>query len=182
MAATVAWAMDAPESDERMTPSSEPAGSNVNCTPETAWLSATLTEAPAATTAVGKSNVYKPGVTDSKTKEPSFSEVVTNVSSVIRFRAVTRCPLMSTAQSRANATPLIDVLTAAWAVHALAGRHLAGGRSLAEALCSLEEEIDREGLDVLQPWRTGIMARPRPFETAAVINRMRTLRILRQEG
>jgi predicted ABC-class ATPase len=75
-----------------------------------------------------------------------------------------------------------QVLTAAWAVHALASRHLGGGRSLAEALSSLEEEIDAKGLDVLQPWRTGIMARPPPFETAAVINRMRTLRILREES
>jgi predicted ABC-class ATPase len=70
-----------------------------------------------------------------------------------------------------------QVLTAGWAVHALAGRHLEEGRTLAEALRSLEEEIDREGLDALQPWRTGILARPRIFEIAAAVNRMRTLKI-----
>lgn len=73
-----------------------------------------------------------------------------------------------------------QVLTAGWAVHALAARHLARATSLADALKSLEDELDREGLDALQPWRTGILARPRTYEIAAAVNRMRTLKITKE--
>jgi len=72
-----------------------------------------------------------------------------------------------------------QVLTAGWAIHALAARHLGGGPGLTEALEALDGEIDAKGLDALQPWRTGVLARPRIFEIAAAINRMRTLKIRR---
>ena len=53
---------------------------------------------------------------------------------------------------------------------------------LADVLCRLDETLHREGLDCLDPWghdgeHPGNFARPRVYEIAAAINRLRTLRI-----
>jgi predicted ABC-class ATPase len=70
-----------------------------------------------------------------------------------------------------------QTLTIGWAVHALAKRHFPSGATLQEALEKLGGEIDAKGLDVLSPWRTGELVRPRPFEIAAAINRLRGIRV-----
>jgi hypothetical protein len=38
-------------------------------------------------------------------------------------------------------------------------------------------EIEEKGLDILLPYKVGNLALPRLYEVAAVINRMRSLRI-----
>ncbi|MDW7982350.1 MAG: ABC-ATPase domain-containing protein [Thermomicrobium sp.] len=54
-----------------------------------------------------------------------------------------------------------------------------GQRTLAEVLDALEEAIEREGLDLLSPFRghPGDFARPRRYELAAALNRLRTLEV-----
>jgi len=55
-----------------------------------------------------------------------------------------------------------------------------GRRSLAEIVHALDRLFDEKGLDVLSPFRDqhpGELARPRPFEIAAAINRLRTLSV-----
>jgi predicted ABC-class ATPase len=67
------------------------------------------------------------------------------------------------------------------AIH-YAARHLMGtGMTLAEVLDALETVLDREGLDVLDPRHRpgrhpGPLGRPRRFEIAAAVNRLRSLR------
>ncbi len=39
-------------------------------------------------------------------------------------------------------------------------------------------EVEEKGWDILSPFKRGDYARPRPFEVAAAVNRMRTLRIV----
>ncbi|RMF87327.1 MAG: ATPase [Nitrospinota bacterium] len=56
-------------------------------------------------------------------------------------------------------------------------RYMDGKRSLPEILRQVMADIDQAGLDVLTPIKVGNLARPRPFEIAGAINRMRTLRI-----
>jgi predicted ABC-class ATPase len=56
--------------------------------------------------------------------------------------------------------------------------------SLPELLDALDAFLDREGLDPLDPWHRpeqhpGNLARPRRYEVAAAINRMRSLRVAR---
>ena len=74
-----------------------------------------------------------------------------------------------------------------YAIH-LAARQLMGpSRSLAQVLDELEALVDAEGLDVLDPFaRPGqspaALARPRRFEIAAAINRLRTLRVTRSHS
>lgn len=72
------------------------------------------------------------------------------------------------------------------AIQIAATRLMGSGRSLSEILDDLEELFDREGLDSLDPFQRGerltgkhpgAFARPRRFEIAAAINRMRTLRV-----
>lgn len=85
------------------------------------------------------------------------------------------------------------------AIHMAASRFMLPGHSLDRILDLLEERFDREGLDSLDPYRLehdessrdaartdsiaeplrhpGNLARPRRFEIAAAINRMRTLRV-----
>ena len=65
----------------------------------------------------------------------------------------------------------------------LATRFMDGRRSLREIISSLDELWDEQGLDVLDPYfrkghHPGNYARPRRFEVAAAINRMRRLRVL----
>jgi predicted ABC-class ATPase len=69
------------------------------------------------------------------------------------------------------------------AIHLCASQHMNAERTLAEVLDALDEFFDHEGLDRLdlfyRPERhPGAFARPRRFEIAAVINRMRSLRTL----
>ncbi|MCX7622846.1 MAG: ABC-ATPase domain-containing protein [Thermomicrobium sp.] len=54
-----------------------------------------------------------------------------------------------------------------------------GRRSLAAILDALDATMDRDGLDVLSPFRghPGDFARPRRFELAAALNRLRTLEV-----
>ncbi len=70
-----------------------------------------------------------------------------------------------------------QALAVGWAIHALATRCFTRGMSLSEALEELDGEFDRRGLDTLVPWRTGNLARPRPFEIAAALNRLRGIKV-----
>jgi predicted ABC-class ATPase len=68
------------------------------------------------------------------------------------------------------------------AIHAATERFIDGERSLAEVLDDVEAWLDREGLDVLDPFHRpgqhpGDYARPRRFEIAGAMNRLRTLRV-----
>ncbi len=68
----------------------------------------------------------------------------------------------------------------AGALHVLATRLVDGRRTIPELLDALDELLDTEGLDVLDPFHRnerhpGALARPRRFEIAAALNRMRTL-------
>lgn len=70
----------------------------------------------------------------------------------------------------------------AGALHFAARQLLNDERSLSEILDELERLFDDEGLDALDPFQRagrhpGALARPRRFEIAAAINRMRTLRV-----
>ena len=63
-------------------------------------------------------------------------------------------------------------------------RFMKNGMTISKILDELEHAFDEEGLDQLDPFHRedrhpGAFARPRRFEIAAAINRMRTLRLLR---
>ncbi len=69
-----------------------------------------------------------------------------------------------------------------YALHMAAERLMDGRRPLRQVLEDLEAFFDHEGLDALDPFRRedhhpGNFARPRKYEIAAAINRLRTLRI-----
>ena len=64
------------------------------------------------------------------------------------------------------------------AILTYARRYASKGLPLRTGLRKLEEDLDREGLDLLQPFNTGRLARPRIFEVAFAINRLRTIRVL----
>ena len=69
-----------------------------------------------------------------------------------------------------------------FAIHLAAQRFMDGEATLCEVLDRLDEFFDREGLDELDPFHRpgrhpGNMARPRRFEIAAAINRLRPLRV-----
>lgn len=51
------------------------------------------------------------------------------------------------------------------------------GMSLSQGLEFLDAQLDREGLDLLLPYKVGNLARPRPQEVAFAINRLRSLLI-----
>jgi predicted ABC-class ATPase len=84
---------------------------------------------------------------------------------------------------------LVDVSqtrAAAFAIHFAATRWIDGHRTLREVLDELDEHFDNQGLDELDPFyraghHPGNYARPRRFEIAAVINRLRGLQILQPE-
>ncbi|MCR9098073.1 MAG: ABC-ATPase domain-containing protein [bacterium] len=70
----------------------------------------------------------------------------------------------------------------AGALHFAAEHFVDGERSLAQVLDRLEAFLDEEGLDGLDPFHRpgrhpGAFARPRRFEIASAINRMRSLRV-----
>jgi predicted ABC-class ATPase len=72
------------------------------------------------------------------------------------------------------------------ALHLAATRFMQDDRNLREVLDEIEAFFDGEGLDVLDPWRRGDehpgnFARPRRFEIAAAMNRLRSAR-MRQRG
>ena len=69
------------------------------------------------------------------------------------------------------------------AIHLAAREWVDGEASLAEVLDALERHLDAHGLDVLDPWQRpgehpGHYARPRRYEIAAAIDRLRTLRVV----
>jgi predicted ABC-class ATPase len=69
------------------------------------------------------------------------------------------------------------------AIHLAVSRMMGDDRSLGEILDALDHFFDEEGLDLLDPFHRsekhpGSFARPRRFEIAAAINRMRTLRLI----
>lgn len=76
-----------------------------------------------------------------------------------------------------------QIIGAGLALRALvSGRHLDGERTLAEALDSLEEALAGRGVTLLGDDFGGDYVLPRRFEVAAVLNRLRALRIADQRG
>ena len=68
------------------------------------------------------------------------------------------------------------------ALHLAAERFMDDGATLAEVLDRLDALLDEQGLDVLDPFHRperhpGNFARPRRFEIAAALNRLRSLRV-----
>jgi hypothetical protein len=68
------------------------------------------------------------------------------------------------------------------AIHLATQRFMDGKATLREVLDGLDALLDAEGLDVLDPFHDpgrhpGDLARPRRFEIAAAINRLRSLRM-----
>ncbi len=61
-------------------------------------------------------------------------------------------------------------------IHYALRRYIDGRRTLGEILDLVEADLDREGLDIVSAYRKGNLARPRRFEVAAAVNRLRTLR------
>ncbi len=62
-------------------------------------------------------------------------------------------------------------------IHYSATHYFKGAVPLAEGLRRAMADVNERGLDILDPYKRGDYARPRPFEVAAAINRMRTLRV-----
>ncbi len=77
--------------------------------------------------------------------------------------------LVDPSQTRAIA----DIIYYAWK------KYFDGSCSLSEAIRCIENDLDRYGLDVISPFKekSGDYARPRRFEIAAAINRLRSLQI-----
>jgi predicted ABC-class ATPase len=71
------------------------------------------------------------------------------------------------------------------AIHLATTRFMDGKQALPDVLDAIERFLDRENLDALDPFRRGEnhpgnFARPRRYEIAAAINRLRTLRVRQQ--
>ncbi len=62
-------------------------------------------------------------------------------------------------------------------IHYYAENLLSEGLSLRAGLEEAFRRIDQSGLDILLPYKVGNLVRPRIFEVAAAVNRMRTLKI-----
>lgn len=62
-------------------------------------------------------------------------------------------------------------------MHLYASKYLEGSGNLREGLERALAEIEEKGLDGLMPYKVGNLARPRIFEIAAAINRLRSLQI-----
>lgn len=75
--------------------------------------------------------------------------------------------LVDKGQSQAIAVAILRLLE----------REIDGRTTLAAMLDRLDAEMDEHGLDVLSPHPRGDLARPRRFEIAAAINRLRTVRM-----
>ena len=63
------------------------------------------------------------------------------------------------------------------AIFYYAERYASKGQSLREGLQHLMDQLEKKGLDMLTSHKTGNLARPRIFELAFAINRMRSLRV-----
>ncbi|MFB3067738.1 MAG: ATPase, partial [Acidobacteriota bacterium] len=63
------------------------------------------------------------------------------------------------------------------AIFYYAEHYASKGLSLKEGLQHLMDQVEKNGLDMLTPYKTGNLARPRIFEIAFAINRMRSLRV-----
>ncbi|MDP8214718.1 MAG: ABC-ATPase domain-containing protein [Candidatus Euphemobacter frigidus] len=61
-------------------------------------------------------------------------------------------------------------------IHYAAKNYMNGERTLREILDLVEADLDRDGMDVICPYLKGNYARPRRYEIAAAINRLRTLK------
>ncbi len=73
-----------------------------------------------------------------------------------------------------------------YAIHLATQQWMDGRRTMAEILDELEQFLQTRGLDALDPFRRGErhpgnFARPRRFEIAAAMNRLRTLRVIQKE-
>jgi len=62
-------------------------------------------------------------------------------------------------------------------IHYCATHYFRGTTSLAEGMQRAMADVAEKGLDILTPFKMGNYARPRLFELAAAINRMRTLKV-----
>ena len=67
-------------------------------------------------------------------------------------------------------------------IHYCATRYFTGEVPLAEGLRKAMADVEEKGLDILASFKKGDYARPRLFEVAAAINRMRTLKIKKVSG
>ncbi len=67
-------------------------------------------------------------------------------------------------------------------IHYCATRYFTGEVPLGEGLRKAMADVEEKGLDILAPFKKGDYARPRLFEVAAAINRMRTLKIKKVSG
>ncbi len=63
------------------------------------------------------------------------------------------------------------------AIHFFARNCASKGMSIREGLRFLDAELDKQGLDILKPFKTGNLARPRIQEIASAMNRLRTLKV-----
>ena len=63
------------------------------------------------------------------------------------------------------------------AIHRMATRCFPDDLTLEQALARLMDDLDSEGLDILSPFKAGNLARPRRYEVAMAVNRMRTLAV-----
>jgi len=55
-------------------------------------------------------------------------------------------------------------------------KYMDGEKSLSALLDLVEKDLDAKGLDIVCPHLRGDYARPRRFEVAAAVNRLRTLK------
>jgi len=67
------------------------------------------------------------------------------------------------------------------AIHYAASKLMNGQTTLKEVIDNICEKMDKKGLDAFAPQKVGNLARPRRFELAAAINRMRALKVKRQK-
>jgi hypothetical protein len=63
------------------------------------------------------------------------------------------------------------------AIFYYAQHYASKGLPLREGLQDLMVQLETKGLDMLTPYKSGNLARPRIFEIAFAMNRMRTLRV-----
>jgi predicted ABC-class ATPase len=61
-----------------------------------------------------------------------------------------------------------------------ATRYMNGNRTLRDVVERVEKDLDGRGLDILTPYVTGDLARFRALDLAAVINRVRSLKMLQK--
>lgn len=65
---------------------------------------------------------------------------------------------------------------------ALARNHMGDGRAMEDVLAALSAELERCGLDALDPRKPGDLALPRMQEVGAALSRLRSLRVRRPPG